>query len=63
MKQMNIMAFQFNFLNSMKIHLAFHVSLLESYQTSTIPRRIHEPHQPFVVDGEQEYEVEEIVDS
>jgi hypothetical protein len=62
-KQINVVAFKFNLPNSMKIHLMFHVSLLEPYHTSTIPRKTHEPHPPIVVDGEQEYEVEEILDS
>jgi hypothetical protein len=39
----------------------FHVSLLESYHTSTIPRRIHDPPSHIEVDGE--YEVEDILDS
>jgi hypothetical protein len=40
----------------MKIHLMFHVSLLEPYHAFTNPRRIHDP--PIEVDGEQEYEVD-----
>jgi hypothetical protein len=47
----------------MKIHHAFHVSLLKPYHVSTIPLRIHEPPPPIEVDGEQEYEVEDILDS
>ncbi len=47
----------------MKIHLMFHVSLLEPYRASTNPLRIHDPP-PFIeVDGEQEYEVDDILDS
>jgi hypothetical protein len=41
----------------------FHVSWLELYRSSTIPRRTHEPPPPIVVDGEQEYKVEKILDS
>ncbi len=63
MKQINVMTFQFKFLGSMKIHHVFHVSLLEFYHTSTIPRRIHDPFPPIEIDGEHEYEVEEILDS
>jgi hypothetical protein len=37
----------------------FHVSLLESYHTSTIPRKIHDPPSPIKVNGE--YEVEDIL--
>jgi hypothetical protein len=47
----------------MKIHLVFHVSLLKPYHVSIIPRRTHEPPPPIVVDGEQKYEVKEILDS
>jgi hypothetical protein len=41
----------------------FHVSLLELYHASTIPRITHEPPPPIVIDDEQKDEVEEIIDS
>ncbi len=47
----------------MKIHLVFHVSLLEPYHTSTILGRICDPLPPIKVDGKQKYEVEDILDS
>ncbi len=47
----------------MKIHLVFHVSMLEPYHVSTILGRTHEPTPPIVVNGEKEYKVEEILDS
>jgi hypothetical protein len=59
-KQINAMTFQFKFLGSMIIH---HVSLLEFYHTSTIPRRIHDSPPPIEIDGEHEYEMENILDS
>jgi hypothetical protein len=62
MKQINTMAFQFKLPNSMKIHLMFHVSLLEPNHVSTILGRTHEPPSPIIVDDEQKYEVEEISD-
>jgi len=62
-KQINIMAFQLKLPDSMKIHLVFHFSFLEPYHVSTIPRKTHEPLPPIVVDNEQEYEVEEILNS
>jgi hypothetical protein len=40
-----------------------HVSLLEPYHMSTIPRIIHDPLPPIEIDGEHEYEVEDILDS
>jgi hypothetical protein len=52
MKQINTMAFQFKFPNSMKIHLVFDVSLLEPYHASTILRRTHEPPPLIAVNGE-----------
>ena len=47
----------------MRIHPVFHISLLEPYrQSSLVSRRQPEPP-PIQIDGEEEYEVEEIVDS
>jgi hypothetical protein len=50
-------------MSSMKIHLVFQVYLLEPYHTSTIPGRIHDPPPPIKIDGEHEYEVENIFNS
>jgi hypothetical protein len=36
---------------------------IQAYHMFTIPGRIHEPLPPIKVDGEQEYEVEDILDS
>jgi hypothetical protein len=47
----------------MKIHLVLQVSLLEPYHASTIPRWVSKPHSPIEVNGEQKYEVEEIINS
>jgi hypothetical protein len=60
-KQINIVAFQLKLQDSMKVHPVFHVSLLEPYHASTILKRTHKPPPPIIVDGEQEYEVEEIL--
>ncbi len=57
------MVFQFKLPSFMKIHLVFHVSLLEPYHASTILRRICDPLPPIEVDGKQEYEMENILDS
>jgi hypothetical protein len=57
MKQINVVAFQLKLLNSMKIHHVFHVSLLEPYHASIIPRKIFEPPPPNEVNDEQEYEM------
>jgi hypothetical protein len=63
MKQINTVAFQFKLLDSMKIHPVFHVSLLEPYHVSTIPRKTHKPTPLIVVNGEKKYKVEEILNS
>jgi hypothetical protein len=48
-----------------KIHPVFHISLLEPSQptSTTIPGHIQPPPLPIVLDDEEEWEVEEIVDS
>ncbi len=62
-KQINTLAFQLKFPDSMKVHPVFHVSLLEPYHAYTIPRITHEPPSPIVIDGEQEYEIKETLNS
>ena len=47
----------------MKIHPIFHVSLLEPYKDSTILGRLQAPPLPIEVDGAEEIEVLEILDS
>jgi hypothetical protein len=49
----NVVVFQLKSIESMKIRLIIHVSLLEPYHTSTNPRNIHDPLPPIEVDGEQ----------
>jgi len=61
MKQINVMAFQFKLPNCMKIHPTFNVSSLEAYYVSTIPRWVSKPPSLIEINGEQEYEVEEIL--
>ncbi len=63
LQTVNVVVFQLKFIVSMKICLMFHVSLLEPYHASTNPRRIHDPLPPIEVDGEQDYEVDDILDS
>jgi hypothetical protein len=59
-KQINVVTFQLKLSSSMKIHPLFHVSLLEPYHVFTILGRIHDPPPPIEIDGEHEYEVEDI---
>jgi hypothetical protein len=47
----------------MKIHHVFHVSLLEIYCESRSPSQIQAPLPPIQVNGKEEFEVEEILDS
>ena len=45
------------------IHPVFHVSQLESIEPNTIPNRSQEPPPPVEVEGEEHYEVSDILDS
>jgi hypothetical protein len=57
------LAYKLELPTSMRIHPVFHVSLLEPYRTNTIPGRVQPPPPPIEVEGEEEFEVEEILDS
>ena len=46
-----------------KMHDVFHVSLLEPYHVSTIPGRKQSPPPSELIDGEEEFEVEEVAKS
>ena len=45
---------------SMAIHNTFHISLLEAYQDNRFPSRIKEPPAPIQIEGEDEYQLDEI---
>ena len=62
-KQVNEVAYRLELPPSMKIHSVFQVSLLEPYKDSTIPGRLQAPPPPIEVDGAEEFEVLEILDS
>lgn len=62
-KQVNEVAYRLDLPPSMKIHPVFHVSLLEPYKESTFPGRLQVPPPPIEIDGEEEFEVSEILDS
>jgi hypothetical protein len=47
----------------MRVHLVFHVSLLELYRENTLPGRAQEPSLPVEVERELEYKVVGILDS
>jgi len=46
-----------------KIHNVFHVSLLEPYHENQIPERHREPLAPVKIEGQKEFEVQEVLDS
>ena len=46
-----------------KIHNVFHVSLLELVKNDPFPQRKILPEPPIIIEGEDEYEVDEILDS
>jgi len=48
---------------SMKIHLVFHISLLEPASTDPLPGQIQPPSPPVIIEDEPEWEVDEILDS
>jgi len=48
---------------SMAIHDTFHISLLEPYQDNRFPSQIKEPPPPIQIEEEDEYELDEIIDS
>jgi len=47
----------------MKIHNTIHISLLEPYENNKLPSQRQEPPQPIIIEGELEYELEEIIDA
>jgi len=48
---------------SMAIHNTFHISLLEPYEDNQFPLQIKEPPPSIQIEGEEEYELKEIIDS
>ena len=48
---------------SMTIDNTFHISFLEPYEENKFPSQIQTPPPPIEIDGEPEYELEEIIDS
>jgi len=48
---------------SMRIHNAFHISLLEQYHDDKFPSQRAQPPPPIIIEGEPKYELEQIIDS
>jgi len=47
----------------MAIQNTFHISLLEPYQDNHLPSQIKKPTPAIQIEGEDEYELDEIIDS
>ena len=62
-RQINPISFQLQLPRYMKIHPVFHVSLLKPFYASTLPVRLPKPPPPVEIDGIEEFEVDEILDS
>ena len=56
-------SFRLQLPKTMKIHPVFHVDLLEKFRPDPIPGRTPRPLPPVIVDGEEEFVVESILDS
>ena len=56
-KQINDVAFFITLLSSIKIHLIFHVFLLELYKESSIQGKFHVPPALVEIEGQEEFEV------
>jgi hypothetical protein len=57
------MACQLELPPQFKIHNVFHVSLLEPYHENPIPERHREPPVLVEIEGQEEFEVQEVLDS
>jgi hypothetical protein len=62
-KLVGLVAYQLELPPQFKIHNVFHVSLLEPYHENLIPERHQEPPTPVEIEGQEEFEVQEVLDS
>ena len=62
-KKVGTSSYKLDLPTSMKIHNIFHISLLELYEDNKFPSQIQTHPPPIEIDGEPEYELEEIIDS
>jgi hypothetical protein len=62
LEQISPVTYRIELPHSMKIHNVFHVDLLPPYHETDAYREAYSQPPPELIDGEQEYEVEEIID-
>ncbi len=62
-KLVGLVACQLELPPQFKIHNVFHVSLLEPYHENLIPERHREPPAPIEIEGQEKFEVQEVLDS
>ena len=56
-------AYELDLPSTIKVHPVFHVSLLSPAPSDPLPGQHNPPPPPVVVDGEEEYEIESVLDS
>ncbi|MBW0527691.1 hypothetical protein O181_067406 [Austropuccinia psidii MF-1] len=64
LKKISTHAYHLKFPSQWKcVHPVFHISLLETVKTSTIPNPHQEPLSPIIIEEEEEWKVSQILDS
>lgn len=61
-RKMNNVSYELTLLDSLKINLVFHVSLLKPMTPDLFPDHNAGPTEPVIINGEEEYKVETILD-
>jgi hypothetical protein len=62
-KEVGKYAYQLELPSTMDVHPVFHVSMLEPIRNDPLPGQLPPPPEPIIVEGEPEYEVEDVLDS